>query len=51
MTTRITLMMTTTDPEQVARSTEHFARAAAGLALEGVEITLMIGPDEEEVAL
>lgn len=46
--TRLTLTVTTEDQNAVARATEHFARTAAGLALDGVEAVIMIGPDEDE---
>lgn len=45
--TRLTLTVTTEDPNVVARTTEHFARTASGLALDGVETAIMIGPDSE----
>lgn len=45
---RLSLAVTTGDPELIARTAEHFARAAAGLALEGVESFIMIGPDEDD---
>ena len=46
--TDITLMVTTTDAEIASRAAEHFARVAAGLALDGVSATLMFGPTPEE---
>jgi hypothetical protein len=45
---RINLSVTTDDQEVVARATEHFARAASGLAMDGVEGILMFGPDDDE---
>lgn len=44
----ITLMVTAADPGTVQRTIEHFARAASGLALDGVKAALMVGPEEEE---
>ncbi|MFJ4174006.1 hypothetical protein [Microbacterium sp. NPDC089696] len=44
----VTLRVTTSDPEIVARAAEHFSRVAAGLALEGVHTFMMCGPDEED---
>ncbi|QHB37228.1 hypothetical protein QDA03_gp13 [Microbacterium phage Terij] len=46
--TRITLSVTTSDPNIVARTAEHFARAAAGLALDGVQTFMMAGPDTDD---
>lgn len=46
--TRMSLSVTTDDPQLIARTAEHFARAAAGLALEGVQTFIMIGPDDED---
>ncbi|QDH93152.1 hypothetical protein QDA02_gp13 [Microbacterium phage Margaery] len=46
--TRLTLSVSTSAPNIVARTAEQFARAAAGLALDGVETMLMAGPDEED---
>jgi len=45
---RLSLSVTTTDPEIIARTADHFARTAAGLALEGVDTFLMIGPDDDD---
>lgn len=45
---RLSLSVTTADQEVVARSIEHFARTAAGLALEGTEAFIMVGPDDGE---
>ena len=44
---RIGLSVSTDDPEMVARVAEQLARTAAGLALEGVDTMVMIGPDVE----
>jgi hypothetical protein len=49
--TRITLSVSTTDPNIAARAAEHFARAAIGLALDGVQTMLMAGPDTDEETL
>ncbi len=43
---RISLSVTTADAEIVARAADHFARVAAGLALEGVDTFMMCGPSE-----
>jgi len=39
------LSVVTDDPQVVARTTEHFARMMSGLALDGVECALTIGPE------
>jgi hypothetical protein len=44
--TRITLGVTTTNPELLTRAVETMSRALAGLALEGVDATLMVYEDE-----
>lgn len=44
--TRISLSVTTGDPQIVARVAEQFARTAAGLAMEGVDCFISIGPDD-----
>lgn len=46
--TDITLMVTSDDQAVIGRATEHFARAAAGLAMDGVHATLMFGPATED---
>ena len=46
--TDVTLMVTTEDQATAARAVEHFARAAAGLAMDGVSATLMFGPTPKE---
>ena len=45
---RVSLSVTTDNPEFVARAAETFGRTAAGLGLDGMEAFLMIGPDEDE---
>ena len=45
---RVALSVNTADPEIVARVAEQFARTAAGLALEGVDTFLMVGPADED---
>jgi hypothetical protein len=45
---RINLSVTSEDQEVIARTTEHFVRAASGLALDGTEAFIMIGPDTED---
>jgi hypothetical protein len=46
--TRVSLSITSSDPQLIARAVEHFARAAAGLALDGGQAFMMAGPDEDE---
>lgn len=49
--TRLSLSVTSDDPETIARATEHFARTVSGLALDGLDCILFAGPDptdEEE---
>lgn len=43
--TRISLHVTTDNPETVARVAEYMARTMAGLGLDGVECMLSIGPE------
>jgi hypothetical protein len=43
---RIGLSVVTDDPQLVAKVTEQMARTAAGLALEGVDAMVMVGPDD-----
>ena len=43
---RIGLTVVTDDPQLVAKVTEQMARTAAGLALEGVDAMVMVGPDD-----
>lgn len=43
--TRLTLGVTTEDPEILTRATETLSRALAGLAMEGVDCSLMIYED------
>lgn len=40
--TRLTLGVTTDDPELLTRTVEVFGRTLAGLAMEGVDATLMV---------
>ncbi len=44
--TRLTLGVTTDDPELLTRATESMSRALAGMALEGVDASLMVYEDE-----
>lgn len=46
----VSLSVVTDDPEAAARSAEVMARAAAGLALEGLSVSLSLGTviDEDE---
>lgn len=43
---RIGLSVVTSDQDLVARVTEQMARTAAGLALEGVDAMVMVGPED-----
>lgn len=45
--TRVSLSVTSRDPEIITRAVEALARAAAGLALEGVDTFLMTSDDNE----
>lgn len=45
--TRVNLSVTTDDQTIATRAVEALTRAALGLALEGVPVFLMLGPDEE----
>ena len=42
---RIGLSVTSSDPLVVARVSEQFARAAAGLAMDGEQCIVSIGPE------
>lgn len=44
--TRLTLGVTTDSPELLARATETLSRALAGLAMEGVDASLMVYEDQ-----
>lgn len=46
----VSLTLVTEDPEAAARSAEVMARAAAGLALEGLSVSLSLGTvtDDED---
>lgn len=46
--TRVTLGVTTSDPELLTRAIETLGRSVAGLAMEGVDATLMVYEDEIE---
>jgi hypothetical protein len=46
--TRITLGVTTNSPELLTRAIETLSRSVAGLAMEGVDTTLMVYEDETE---
>jgi hypothetical protein len=45
---RITLTVETNNPEHITRSAEAMSRAAAGLALEGIDAFLMIREDTDD---
>ncbi len=44
----VSLFVTSDNPEVVARAAELFGRAAAGLAMDGAEVMLIIGEDYDE---
>lgn len=46
--TRITLGVSTDSPELLTRAVETLSRSVAGLAMEGVDATLMVYEDEIE---
>ena len=48
MRTRVSLSVVSTDPQAVARAIEHFARTAAGLALDGLDAVIVAGPEDDE---
>jgi hypothetical protein len=41
-------MVTDATSEQTISAVEALARVAAGLALEGVRVSLMLGPDDDD---
>lgn len=43
---RATLSIVSDDPDTIVRAVELMTRAATGLALEGVETTVLIAPEE-----
>lgn len=45
---RVHMSVTTDSSEVLARSIEAMSRAAAGLALEGIEVWLSARPDDED---
>lgn len=46
----VTITVITASPEHAARSAEAFARAATGLALEGISVNLHMGTlDDDDV--
>lgn len=48
MNIRASLSVTSTDPETIARAVETMTRTATGLALEGVDTIVVIGPEEDD---
>lgn len=42
------MAVTSEDPEVITRAVESMSRAAAGLAMESVDVWLMISADEDE---
>lgn len=48
MSTRVSLSVTSDNPETITRAMEAFGRAGAGLVLEGVSVFLLAGPEEDE---
>jgi len=47
-TTVVSLTVVSEEPEHITRAAEVMARAAAGLALDGVMVSLTIGAPEDE---
>lgn len=45
---RVHMSVTSSDPQIVTRAIEAMSRAAAGLALEGVEVWVSARPDDED---
>ncbi len=46
--TRISLSVTSDDPETIVRTAEHMSRTAIGLALGGTHCLVFVGPDEDD---
>jgi hypothetical protein len=44
---RLSLTLSTTDPQELTRAYEVFARAAAGMALEGLQVMIICHKEEE----
>lgn len=42
---RLSMSVTSDDPEVIARATEHFARTVTGLAMDGMDCILFAGPN------
>jgi hypothetical protein len=48
MIIRASLSVASADPETVTRAVESMTRTATGLALEGVQVVVVVEPDEDE---
>lgn len=48
MNIRVSLSVTSADPETITRAVESMTRTACGLALEGVDTIVIVGPEEDE---
>lgn len=46
--TRVTMSVVSADLSTITRGVEAFARAATGLALEGLHVWLSVHPDDED---
>jgi hypothetical protein len=46
--TRISLSVTSEDAETIVRATDHMARTASGLALDGMNCIVFVGPEDDE---
>lgn len=46
--TRVSASVTSGDPTVIARAVESLARAVAGLALEGADVVIIAGPEEDD---
>ncbi len=45
---RVNASVTSTDQQVITRAVESLSRAACGLALEGAEVYIIVGPDIDE---
>lgn len=48
MNIRASLSVTSEDPETIARAVESMTRTATGLALDGVDTIVIVGPEDED---
>lgn len=46
--TRLSVSVTTDDPEILTRAIETLARAVTGMAMEGIDTFMMCGPDRDD---